>query len=129
MSPSASSTKERTEPMNTQLRQLLRAYARRRSPWGPPWWIYGVAFGAANLLRQVVMLVSPAEVPQPIRVASWIATALLVIVVINAAAVARRVRRDHAGPATRTRSTRSGDSAAQTARWPTPPLRHRRRNP
>jgi hypothetical protein len=95
--------------MNTQLRDLLHTYARRRSPWGPPWWIYGVAFGAANLLRQAVIIVSPAEIPQPIRVASWIATALLVIVVINGVAVALRGRGNHPGP---------GHAHTLTPLWP-----------
>jgi len=95
--------------MNTKFRQLLHTYAQRRSPWGPPWWIYGVAFGAANLLRQVVIIVSPADIPQPIRVASWIVTALLVIVVINGVAVALRGRGDHTGP---------GHAQTLTPLWP-----------
>ena len=82
--------------MTSQLRQLLHAYTSRRSPWGPPWWIYGVAFGAANLVRQVVIIVTTAEIPQAFRVASWVATALVVIIVINSVAVALRRRGDAA---------------------------------
>jgi hypothetical protein len=74
--------------MTSRLRQLLHAYTSRRSPWGPPWWIYGVAFVAANLVRQVVIMVTTAEIPQAVRVASWVATALVVIIVINSVAVA-----------------------------------------
>ena len=74
--------------MTSQFRQLLHAYTSRRSPWGPPWWIYGVAFGAANLVRQIVLIVTTAEIPQAFRVASWAATALVVIIVINSVAVA-----------------------------------------
>ena len=73
--------------MSTQLRQLLHASMSRRSPWGPPWWLYGVAFGAANVVRQVAIILTTAEIPQVVRVASWVATALVVIVVINGVAV------------------------------------------
>ena len=85
--------------MTSQLRQLLHAYTSRRSPWGPPWWIYGVAFGAANLIRQAVIIVTTAEIPQSIRVASWVATALVVIIVVNSIAVAlqRRGAREDRG--------------------------------
>ena len=113
--------------MTSQLRQLLHAYTSRRSPWGPPWWIYGVAFGAANLVRQVVIIVTTAEIPQAIRVASWVATALVVIIVINSVAVALQRRGDAAPRDKRGRSTRSGRYAAamstvrsQTDRQPTP---------
>jgi hypothetical protein len=56
--------------MNNRTRQLLHADTSRRSPWVPPWWIYGVAFGALNLLRQVVIDATDAEVSQPVAVAS-----------------------------------------------------------
>ena len=55
-----------------------------------------MAFGAANLVRQVVIIVTTAEIPQAIRVASWVATALVVIIVINSVAVALRRRGDAA---------------------------------
>ena len=85
-----------------------------------------MAFGAANLVRQVVIIVTTAEIPQAIRVASWVATALVVIIVINSVAVA--LRRGDAAPLGRhRRSPRSGRYAAamnavtsQTARHPTP---------
>ena len=64
----------------------------RRSPWGPRWWLYGVAFGAANVVRQVAIILTTAEIPQVVRVASWVATALVVIVVINGVAVALQQR-------------------------------------
>ena len=57
-----------------------------------------MAFAVANLIRQVVIVVSPAEIPQSIRVASWVATALVVIAVINVVAVALRRRDDNAQP-------------------------------
>ncbi len=72
--------------MAFQLRQLLRDYTSRRSPWGPPWWIYGVTFGAANLVRQSVIILTAAEIPQAFRVASWVATALVVVVAVNTVA-------------------------------------------
>jgi hypothetical protein len=81
--------------MASELRRLMRTYTSRRSPWGPPWWIYGLAFGAANLIRQVVIAVAPAEIPTYARVASWVATALLVIGVVNTAALVRRHRTCH----------------------------------
>ena len=59
-----------------------------RSPWGPPWWIYGLAFGAANLIRQIVLIATTAEIPQAFRVAAWATTALVVIIVINTIAAA-----------------------------------------
>jgi hypothetical protein len=76
--------------MTPALRQLLRAYVSRRSPWGPPWWIYGVAYGAANLVRQAVAIIATPEMSTPARVGSWAATALLVIGIVNAAAAVVR---------------------------------------
>ena len=141
------STKERRELMNSHLRQLLHAYTSRRSPWGPPWWIYGVAFGAVNLVRQAVIILTPAEIPQSIRVASYLVTALAVVVVINGIAVTLRRRRDPPSRDKRRRSPRSGHSAVPThavrsrphhqptrtgqatqpTRWLTPSPGHRRR--
>ena len=99
--------------MNLEPRQHLHGYLRRRSPWGPPWWIYGAAFGAANVIRQGAIIVTPSEVPQSIRVASWAATALLVIAVINGVAVLRGRRTDATTP------------HQQTPLVPTWPLRRR----
>ncbi len=84
-------------PLSSRVGQLLHAYTSRRSPWGPPWWIYAVAFGAANLVRQVVVVVTPSDIPQSIRVASWIATAVVVVAVVNGVAVVWQ-RRGHAAP-------------------------------
>ncbi|MGH9230575.1 MAG: hypothetical protein ACRD07_17930 [Acidimicrobiales bacterium] len=82
--------------MTSTLRRLLRDYVGRRSPWGPPWWVYGVVFGTANLIRQVVIIVAPGEVSAPVRVTSWVATVVLVIGAINGvAAVLRRRARPH----------------------------------
>ncbi len=81
--------------MTPKLRQLPHAYVHRRSPWGPPWWIYGVAYGAANLIRQAVTIVAAPDMSTPARVGSWAATALLVIGIVNTAAVARRRRARH----------------------------------
>jgi hypothetical protein len=72
------------------VRQLFRAYVNRRSPWGPPWWIYGVAFGALNLIRQAVVILSPAEIPQSARIASYVATALVVLGGVNLVALVLR---------------------------------------
>jgi hypothetical protein len=80
--------------MNNRIRRLLHAYVTRRSPWGPPWWIYGVSYGAVNLVRQAVIIASPSEIPQSIRVLSWAATALLVIAVVNGVAAVLRRGRD-----------------------------------
>jgi hypothetical protein len=82
--------------LTVQPRHLLRAYTSRRSPWGPPWWIYGVAFGAANLIRSVVVIVSGAETSQPMRIAAWSATAIVVITVVNGVAVLLARRGDAA---------------------------------
>jgi hypothetical protein len=76
--------------MTAQLRQLLHTYLSRRSPWGPPWWIYGVAFAAANLIRQIVIIVIADGTSQVLRAASWVATALLVIVTVSTAALLHR---------------------------------------
>jgi hypothetical protein len=51
-----------------------------------------VAFGVANLARQVVIILTPAEIPQTVRVASWVATALVVFAVINGVALVLRRR-------------------------------------
>jgi hypothetical protein len=95
--------------MFPQLRQFLHAYAARRSPWGPPWWIYGVAFGAANLARQIVIIATTAEVPQSFRIASWVATALVVIIIVNSVAAALW-RRDGDG--------REGSTRTLAPMWP-----------
>ena len=77
--------------------QLLQAYISRRSPWGPPWWVYGVTFGAANLVRQAAIHLAPGEVSTPVRVASWLVTLLLTVGVINTvAAVLRRGPKEEA---------------------------------
>ena len=55
-----------------------------------------MAFAAANLVRQAVIIVTTAEIPQAMRVASWVATALVVIIAINSIAVA--LRRGDAAP-------------------------------
>ncbi len=73
--------------MNSHPRELLHAYVSRRSPWGPPWWIYAAAFGVANVARHVLVIVDPAAVPQPVRVGMFAASALVVIAVVNTVAV------------------------------------------
>jgi hypothetical protein len=71
-------------------RQLFQAYISRRSPWGPPWWVYGVTFGVANLIRQVAIMLSPGEISNAARVASWVGTVLLTLGLVNAVAFALR---------------------------------------
>jgi hypothetical protein len=95
--------------MTSQLRQLLHTYTSRRSPWGPPLWIYGVAFGALNAVRHAVLIVSGAQIPQAARVASWVATALVVILAINTVAVALQRRGVATAP---------GQSPALAPMWP-----------
>ncbi len=77
--------------MTSALRQLVRGYLSRPSPWGPPWWIYGVAFGVLNLIRQGVIVLAAPGLSTPLRVASWAATALVALGAVNTvAAVLRR---------------------------------------
>jgi membrane protein implicated in regulation of membrane protease activity len=76
--------------MSANPSRLLRTYVSRRSPWGPPWWIYGVAFGAANLIRNAVIIAGPGEIPALAGAASWLATALLVVLAVNAVAFVHR---------------------------------------
>jgi len=87
--------------MTPAVRQLFRAYVGRRSPWGPPWWIYGVAYGVLNLIRQAVIGLAAPELSTPGRVTSWAATALIVIGGVNTVDVARRrcSKRSHTGTA------------------------------
>ena len=59
-----------------------------------------VTYGVANLVRQVVIIAIPAEVSTPVRIASWVVTALLVILAVNAGASILR-RGTHARPAPR----------------------------
>jgi hypothetical protein len=82
--------------MTAQLRRLLHAYVSRRSPWGPPWWIYGVSFAGLNLVRQALILMTAAEPLQALGVVTWFATALIVIIVVNGVAVALRPQREAA---------------------------------
>lgn len=49
-----------------------------------------MSFAVANVVRQGVILVTAAELPPAVGVGSWFATALVVVVVVNAAAVAVR---------------------------------------
>jgi membrane protein implicated in regulation of membrane protease activity len=81
--------------MTADLPRLLRTYLSRRSPWGPPWWIYGVAFGAANLIRNAVIIAGPGEIPALAGIASWLGSALLVVLAVNAVAflLGRRAER------------------------------------
>ncbi len=92
-------------------RRLLHAYTSRRSPWGPPWWIYGVTFGAANLIRQAAVVATTADLPQGLGLVSWLATAFVVIAVVNTVAVVRQRRSAPPGPT--------------HALWPAWPLRRR----
>jgi hypothetical protein len=85
--------------MNAHLEGLFHTYVSRRSPWGPPWWIYGVSFAMVNAARQAVILMSGAAPPAVVGVAAWLASALIVIAVINAVAVARRAPADGASSA------------------------------
>jgi hypothetical protein len=77
-----------------------------------------VAFGAANLARQATVIVSTAEIPAGIGIASWVGTALVVVIVVNAVAIALR---------------RGGKSAppghALTPLWPLRRGDHDQRNP
>ena len=41
--------------MSSIIRRTARTYLDRRTPWGPPWWVYAVTLGAANLVRQAVL--------------------------------------------------------------------------
>jgi hypothetical protein len=77
-------TREATRP--DEIRKLFRAYIERRSPWGPPWWIYGVTYGALNVIRQAAIIVAAADLSTPVRVASWVATALVAFGGVNAVA-------------------------------------------
>jgi hypothetical protein len=97
--------------MTAQLRQLLHTYLSRRSPWGPPWWIYGVAFAAANFIRQAVFIVIADDTPQALRAVSWVATALVVILTVTAVYRVSVERGDVSPPASRVQgSDDDGDS-------------------
>ncbi len=99
--------------MTSHLRRLLRSYVSQRSPWGPPWWVYVVAFGAANLVRQGAILLAPAAIPTWARVASWVVTLALVVGVVTGVDALHRAvagsRRPSACPDI-------GDGAASTCR-------------
>ena len=81
--------------MSASIRSLFDAYVSRRSPWGPPWWVYGVTYGGLNLIRQAAILLAATEMSPPLRVASWAVTALVAIVAVNTAAVVLRRRSVH----------------------------------
>jgi hypothetical protein len=81
---------EDTAGARATVRHLFDAYVSRRSPWGPPWWIYGLAYGVLNLVRQAVILLAAADISTPARVVSRLATALVVIVGVNAVAFVHR---------------------------------------
>ena len=84
--------------MSATIRRTARAYLDRRTPWGPPWWVYAVALGAANLVRQAVLWRTDAGAA--VGFAAFVAMVLVVFgAVTGAAAVLRRrdVRRLAAG--------------------------------
>jgi hypothetical protein len=86
--------------MTPEIRRLFHAYVSRRSPWGPPWWVYGVTYGALNVIRQAVIILAAADLSTPARVTSWVVTALVAFGGVNAvAAILRRwgERRDVLG--------------------------------
>ena len=75
--------------MSATVRRTARAYLDRRTPWGPPWWVYAVALGAANLVRQAVLWRTDAGAA--VGFAAFVAMVLVVFgAVTGAAAVLRR---------------------------------------
>ena len=87
--------------MTRSVRQLSRDYVSRRSPWGPPWWIYGAAYGVLNLIRQAVIGLAAPDMSTAVRVTSWAATALIAIGGVTTVDVVRRrwTERSHTGTA------------------------------
>jgi hypothetical protein len=105
--------------MSPHIRHLFHAYTSRRSPWGPPWCIYGVSFGAATLLRHTITLMNP-EIPQTLRVLTWLASALVVVVVVNGVAIVLRAIGDAPQTLTPLWPLRRGHDRAE-ATDPSPP--------
>jgi hypothetical protein len=66
--------------VSTRAWTVMRARARRRTPWGAPWWVYAVAIGAANIARQVVM---PDDVSTGVQVGTFVALVVGVAVLVT----------------------------------------------
>ncbi len=93
-----------------------------------------MSFAVANVVRQGVILVTVVELPPAVGVGSWFATALVVVVVVNAVAVAVRPQ-GHRAPTERAqpwaplwplRLARSSPSAVTRESSPPRPTRSRR---
>lgn len=80
--------------MSPTIRRTVRAYVDRRTPWGPPWWVYAVALGAANLVRQALLWGS--DPGTAVDVASFLAMVAIVFGTVTGVAVLlRRHERRH----------------------------------
>jgi hypothetical protein len=76
--------------MPTRLRTVVQAYADRQTPWGPPWWTYAVAIGAANLIRQLVMRGDVSTVAQVATFVGMVVTVATVVTVVHSRVHGRR---------------------------------------
>ena len=89
--------------MSSIIRRMARAYLDRRTPWGPPWWVYAIALGAANLVRQAVLWRTDAS--SAAGLAAFVVMVPVVFGAVTGAAVllgrrdlGRRAGRPGAGP-------------------------------
>ena len=106
--------------MRTTIRRTARAYVDRRTPWGPPWWVYALALGIANLTRQaIVWRTDPAPV---VGLAAFVV--MLVVVVGGVTGVHRLV---HGPPPGRRSigSDRRDGGPEQLSLWDTGSAGHR----
>ena len=90
--------------MSATIRRSARAYLDRRTTWGPPWWVYAVALGAANLVREAVLWRTDAG-----AAVGFAAFVVMVGVVLGAG---QRCGRRCCGGATSATGRRSGRRAA-----------------
>ncbi len=86
--------------MSSIIRRTARTYLDRRTPWGPPWWVYAVTLGAANLVRQAVLWRTDAG--STVGLAAFVVMVLVVFGAVTGTAtlLGRRDvrRRSRAGP-------------------------------
>jgi len=85
--------------MSSIIRRTARTYLDRRTPWGPPWWVYAVALGAANLVRQAVLWRTDAG--SAVGLAAFVVMVLVVFGAVTGTATLlgrRDLRRPAAGP-------------------------------
>ena len=102
--------------MSSTIRRTARAYLDRRTPWGPPWWVYAVTLGAANLVRQAVLWRTDAG--STVGLAAFVVMVLVVFGAVTGTATLLRAARPPPPGGGTGRRTGAADAVDRGAREP-----------